>query len=201
MIPKINRCLLMTLFILGALGCERQEPSKFEAKDVSKVSYARGFILPDFDGKERRLDDFKGKVVVIFFGYTQCPDICPTSLGELLHVKKLLGEDGDKLQAIFVTVDPERDEPEMLKAYMSSFDGSFVALVPDKDQLVSVTKEYKIIYKKIPGPTPTSYTMDHSAGSYVYDQNGRLRLYSRYGLGPQKLAADIKLLIQENATN
>lgn len=190
--------LLLFLVVLFTLGCERLEPHKFEAKDVSKASYARGFVLPDFNGEERRLEDFKGKVVVIFFGYTQCPDICPTSLGELLRVKELLGQDGDKLQGIFVTVDPERDKPEMLKAYMSSFDSSFVALVPTKDQLVLVTKEYKIIYKKIPGPTPTSYTMDHSAGSYVYDQNGRLRLYSRYGLGAEKMAADIKLLIQEH---
>jgi protein SCO1/2 len=176
-------------------GCDTQEPVKFESKDVSKVNYAQGFKLSDFNGVERSLEDFKGKVVVIFFGYTQCPDICPTSLGELVRVKQLLGPDADKLQGIFVTLDPQRDEPQMLKAYLGSFDSSFVALVPSKEQLQSVTKEYKIIYKKIPGQTPTSYTMDHSAGSYVYDTNAQLRLFSRYGSGAEVLAHDIKALL------
>ena len=189
---------LLSLFVgilLGTLSACGPEVPIFEAKDVSKVDYAQGFSLPDFDGNMKTLANFKGKVVVIFFGYTQCPDICPNSLSELVQIKSYLGADADKLQGVFVTVDPERDQAQMLKAYVKNFDPTFIALVPNKDQLKIVTKEYKIIYKKIPGQTATSYTIDHSTGSYIYDQTGKLRLYSRYGLGAEKLSHDIKKLI------
>jgi cytochrome oxidase Cu insertion factor (SCO1/SenC/PrrC family) len=139
---------------------------------------------------------FKGKVVIVFFGYTQCPDVCPTSMAELTEVKKLLGPDGDKLQGIFVTVDPERDTAEMLKAYMTNFDPSFLALIPTPEQLTAAAKDFKVYYKRVEGKTPTSYTMDHSAGSYMYDPQGRLRLYNRYGSGAPALAADVKLLLK-----
>jgi protein SCO1/2 len=142
------------------------------------------------------LSDFKGKVVVLFFGYTQCPDVCPTSMTELAEVKRLLGADGDKLQGVFVTVDPARDTAELLKAYMGNFDPSFVAFIPTPEQLAVVAKDYKIYYKKVDGKTPTSYTVDHSAGSYVYDTQGNLRLYSRYGSGAQALAQDIQTLLK-----
>ena len=195
-----NRFLLLciAILLLSVLQSCSPEAPKFEAKDVSNVDHAKGFLLPDFNGNIKNLADFKGKVVIIFFGYTQCPDICPTTLGELVEVKKYLGSDANELQAIFVTVDPARDEAPMLKAYLSNFDPTFVALVPDAEQLKVVAKEYKVFYKKIPGPTPTSYSMDHSAGSYIYDQSGKLRLYARYGLGAEKLAHDIKLLIATN---
>jgi protein SCO1 len=145
----------------------------------------------------RTLKDFSGKIVVIFFGFTQCPDVCPTSMVELAEVKKLLGADGNRLQGLFITVDPERDTPEVLKAYMGNFDPTFLALYAPLDKLPAVAKDYKVYYKKVDGKTPTSYTMDHSAGSYIYDTQGNLRLYTRYGSGAAALAADIQLLLKQ----
>jgi len=185
----------LTTLLLG--GCSDSKPG-FSAIDLTGADYAKDFALTDFNGQPRSLKDYQGKIVVMFFGYTQCPDVCPTSMAELVEVKKLLGPDGGKLQGLFVTVDPERDTPEMLKAYMANFDPSFVALyagTPEK--LAAVAKDYKVYYKKVEGKTPTSYTMDHSAGSYIYDTQGRLRLYSRYGAGAQAMASDIKLLLRE----
>jgi protein SCO1/2 len=164
---------------------------------VSPSRCAKSFELTDHNGQPRRLQDFRGKVVVVFFGFTQCPDVCPTSMAELSEVKRLLGADGDKLQGIFITVDPERDTAALLKAYMANFDASFLALRPTPEQLATVAKDFKVYYKKVDGKTPTSYTMDHSAASYVYDTQGRLRVYTRYGTGPQALADDVKLLLKE----
>jgi protein SCO1/2 len=180
-------------------GCSRETKASFQGVDVTGAEYARDFALPDASGQQRSLKDFAGKAVVVFFGYTQCPDVCPTSLQELAEVKKLLGADGERLQGIFVTLDPERDKPEMLKAYMESFDPSFVALRGTPEQTAAIAKDFKIFYKKVEGPTPQSYTLDHSAGSYVYDPAGRLRVYERYGVGPQVLAADVRLLLAEKA--
>jgi protein SCO1/2 len=143
----------------------------------------------------RSLADFKGKVVALFFGYTQCPDVCPTTLAELTQAKQQLGPDGDKLQVVFVTVDPERDTPKVLKAYMANFDPSFIGLVPTPAQLEQVAKDFKVYYKKVEGATPTSYSMDHSAATYLYDPEGRLRLYARYGGGAPALASDIAKLL------
>ncbi|MDP1567062.1 MAG: SCO family protein, partial [Polaromonas sp.] len=140
--------------------------------------------------------DFAGKVVVVFFGFTQCPDVCPTSMAELAEIKKMLGADGDRLQGLFVSLDPERDTPGVLKAYMANFDPGFLALRPELDKLPQVAKDFKIFYKKVDGKTPGSYTLDHSAGSYVFDPQGRVRLYSRYGTGAPALAADVKLLLK-----
>lgn len=165
--------------------------------DITGADYARDFPLADHNGQARRLQDFAGKVVVVFFGFTQCPDVCPTSMQELAEVKQMLGPQGDRLQGIFITVDPERDTPEVLKAYMANFDPSFLALRGSPEELAAVAKDFKIYYKKVEGQTPTSYTMDHSAGSYVYDTAGRLRVYHRYGSGTQALAADVKVLLGE----
>lgn len=176
-------------------ACSESRPA-FSAIDLTGADYARDFSLTDHHGQVRSLKDFAGRVVVIFFGYTQCPDVCPTTLSELVEVKKLLGNEGSRLQGLFVTVDPERDTPEVLKAYMTNFDPGFLALIPRPDQLAALAKDYKVYYKKVPGQTATSYSMDHSAGSYIYDPQGKLRLYSRYGTGPAPLAADIKLLLR-----
>ncbi|WP_295952438.1 SCO family protein [Rhodoferax sp.] len=176
-----------------------EPPAKFVAVDLTGADYAKDFQLTDHNGQPRSLKDFAGKMVVVFFGYTQCPDVCPTSMAELAEVKKSLGADGDKLQGIFVTVDPARDTPEVLKAYMANFDPTFLALIPTPTQLAALAKDYKVYYKKVDGPTPTSYTMDHSAGSYVYDTQGRLRLYARYGGGAAALAGDLKLLLKQTA--
>jgi protein SCO1/2 len=188
-----SACLTGVAGIISA--CSENRPS-FAAIDVTGAEYARDFALTDHNGQPRSLKDFAGKVVVLFFGYTQCPDVCPTSMVELVEVKKLLGKEGERLQGLFVTLDPERDTPEVLKAYMENFDPSFLALYTTPEKLVALAKEYKIYYKKVEGPTPTSYSMDHSAGSYVYDPLGKVRLYTRYGSGAALLAADIKLLLQ-----
>jgi len=179
---------------LTLAACKDSKP-QFNAIDLTGADYAKDFHLPDTDGKVRSLADFKGKVVAVFFGYTQCPDVCPTTMAELSEAKKQLGPDGDKLQVVFITVDPERDTPKVLKAYMGNFDPTFIGLVPTPAQLEQVAKDFKVYYKKAEGPTPTSYTMDHSAATYVYDPEGHLRLYSRYGQGPQVIAADIKKLL------
>ena len=176
-------------------ACSEKKPG-FAAIDITGAEYALNFALTDHNGRPRSLQDFAGKVVVLFFGYTQCPDVCPTSMLELVEVKKLLGKRGELLQALFVTVDPARDTPEVLKAYMENFDPSFLALYTTPDKLEVLAKDYKVYYKKVEGPTPTSYSVDHSAGSYVYDTQGKLRLYTRYGSGATLLAADIKLLLQ-----
>lgn len=168
----------------------------FSAIDITGADYARDFALTDHNGQARSVKDFAGKVVVVFFGYTQCPDVCPTSMAELVEVKKLLGKDGDRVQGLFVTVDPLRDTPEVLKAYMGNFDPTFLALYTSPENLEKISKDFKVYYKKVDGKTPTSYTMDHSAGSYVYDAQGKLRLYTRYGTGAAPLAADIKLLLK-----
>ncbi len=169
----------------------------FRGIDLTGADYAQALSLPDQDGQQRTLADFKGKVVVLFFGYTQCPDVCPTSLSELAQAKQLLGADGARMQGLFVSVDPERDTPEIMKAYMAAFDPEFLALLPTPAELPALAKSFKVYYKKVDGRTPTSYTMDHSAGSYVYDTQGRLRVYHRYGSGAEALAADLKLLLAE----
>ena len=190
---------LAVVFVLALSGwlsaCSPDKPA-FKGVDITGADYAKGLELPDQNGQMRSLKDFTGQVVVVFFGYTQCPDVCPTTLQELAEVKRLLGERGKRLQAVFVTVDPERDTQPLLQAYMANFDPSFVALRPTPEQLPALLKDFKIYAKKVDGKTPSSYTMDHSAQSYVYDPQGRLRLYSRYGSGPQALAEDVALLLQ-----
>ena len=185
--------LALSAGILAA--CSPDKP-QFKSVDLTGADYASGFSLSDQNGQTRTLKDFAGKVVVVFFGYTQCPDVCPTTMAELAQVKKLLGADGDKLQAVFITVDPERDTPELLKAYMGNFDPSFVALRPSMAQLPEVAKDFKVFYKKAEGKTPGSYSMDHSAGSYIFDAKGRIRLYTRYGSGTENLVSDIRLLLK-----
>jgi len=191
-----RRHALSLLLATAAAGCMDSKPA-FKAVDITGAEYGRDFPLPDTAGRVRSVKDFQGKAVVVFFGFTQCPDVCPTSMQEMAEVKKMLGADGERLQSIFITVDPERDTPEMLKAYMANFDPSFLALVGNAEQTAALAKEFKIYYKKAEGKTPTSYTMDHSAGSYIYDTQGRLRVYYRYGSGAEALAHDVKQLLKE----
>lgn len=169
---------------------------QFKSIDLTGADYARGFALTDHNGQQRSLKDFAGKVVVVFFGFTQCPDVCPTSMAELASIKKALGADGAKLQGIFISVDPERDTLEVLKSYMVNFDPTFLALRPTPEQLPAIAKDFKIYYKKVEGRTDTSYSMDHSAGSYVFDTRGNLRLYSRYGSEVEGLVSDIRQLLK-----
>ena len=186
-----------TAVILSA--CSDNKMS-FVSIDVTGADYARDFSLPDQYGQNRSIKDFAGKVVVVFFGYTQCPDVCPTTMTELAEIRKLLGKDGDRVQGVFITVDPERDTAEVLKAYVANFDPSFIALRPQSpEQLAALAKDFKIYFKKVEGRSATSYTMDHSAGSYIYDAKGQLRLYTRYGMGVQPLAGDLRQLLQQSS--
>jgi len=195
-LKTIATCAMLAGAGVFLAACSKGKP-EFRGVDISEVEYARDIPLPDHNGQQRSLKDFRGKVVVVFFGYTQCPDVCPTTMQEMAEVKKMLGPDGDRLQSIFVTVDPERDTPDMLKAYMGNFDPSFLALRGTPEQTAAVAKDFKIYFKKVDGKTPTSYTMDHSAGSYIYDTQGRLRVYYRYGSGVEALAADVRTLLKE----
>ena len=184
----------MSAAALALAACAPDKP-QFKSIDITGADYARDFKLVDHHGQLRSMADFKGKAVVVFFGFTQCPDVCPTAMAELAQVKLQLGADGQRLQAIMVSLDPERDTPEVLKAYMTNFDPGFLALRPTLEQLPLVAKDFKIFYKKNEGKTPTSYTLDHSAGSYVFDPQGRVRLYTRQGVGVSSMTADIKLLL------
>ena len=186
---------VVALSVLGLPGCTEPKAA-FKGVDITGADYAKELNLPDQNGQVRKIKDFSGKLVVVFFGYTQCPDVCPTTMQELAEVKRLMGADGDKLQAVFVTVDPERDTTELLKAYVENFDASFVALRPTPEQLPVIAKEFKIYFKRVEGKTPTSYTMDHSAGSYTFDAQGKVRLFNRYGMGAEALAHDFKLLLK-----
>jgi len=179
--------------MLGA--CSPDKP-QFRSIDVTGADYARDFKLADHNGQQRTLADFRGKVVVIFFGFAQCPDVCPTAMAELAEVKRLLGADAGKLQGLFVTLDPERDTPEVLKAYMGNFDPAFLALRPEAQELPDLAKHFKIFYKKNEGKTAGSYTLDHTAASYVFDPQGRVRLYTRHGMGPAALSEDLKILLK-----
>ena len=176
-------------------ACKDDSKPKFQGVDVTGAEYAKDIPLQDVNGQRRSLKDFSGKVVAVFFGYTQCPDGCPTTLQELVEVKQALGADGNKLQAIFVSLDPERDTPQVLKAYLANFDESFVGLHGTPDEIAAVAKDFKIFFKKVPGKTEGTYTLDHSAGTYLYDPQGRLRVYERYGVGSQVLAQDVKALL------
>ena len=180
---------------LGAVflaGCG-PAAAKFQGVDVTGADYGRDLPLPDQDGRQRTLSDFAGKVVVAFFGYTQCPDVCPTAMSELAEVKRSLGADSERVQGVFVTVDPERDTPEVLKAYTAAFDPSFIGLYGDLERTAQIAKDFKVYYKKM--PTGSSYTMDHTSLSYVYDPLGKLRLALRHEQPAQDYADDIRKLL------
>ena len=198
-----TRRLILGLAAVSLLAaCDRPggaSRASFKGVDITGADYAKELNLPDADGKPRTLADFKGKVTVIFFGYTQCPDVCPTTLAELAAARKLLGADGARVQGVFVSVDPERDTAEVLKAYVGSFGPDFVALRGNADETKAAAKQFKVFYAKVPGKTEGSYTIDHTAGSYVMDTQGRVRLFTRYGVGPEALAADLKILLAEAA--
>ena len=187
---------VMVLMTLALVACSPKP--EFKNIDITGASgFGSDFSLLDVDGKTRTLADFKGKVVVMFFGYTQCPDICPTTLTEMQQTMVLLGPQADKVQVLFVTVDPARDTAAILKQYVPSFDPRFIGLRPaDEVALEKVTKDFKIYNKKVPGLSQGSYTIDHTAGSYVFDPEGHLRLYIKHAQGPETLAHDLKELLK-----
>jgi protein SCO1/2 len=179
---------------LGLIACSK--PPSFQNTDVTGLRYAEDFALTDHNGKPRTLADFKGKVVVVFFGYTQCPDVCPTTMVELAQVMKELGPQADQVQVLFITIDPERDTQELLAQYVPAFDKRFLGLRGDAAQTAKVAKEFKVFYAKVPGKQPGSYAMDHTAGSYVFDKEGKVRLFIRHGQGTGPLVHDLKQLLQ-----
>lgn len=190
------RFLFYSFLTLSLFACSPKQ--SFKNVDITgSKAFGTDFSLVDPDGKVRTLADFKGKAVLMFFGYTQCPDVCPTTLTEMQQVMTLLGPQSDKVQVLFVTVDPERDTASILKQYVPAFDTRFLGLRPaDEAALEKVTKDFKIYYKKVPGSSPGSYTMDHTAGSYAFDPEGRLRLYIKHAQGPETLAHDLKELLK-----
>jgi protein SCO1/2 len=191
---RILPALVLAALTLAFAGCDRSGPA-FKNMDITGADYGKDFTLADHTGKTRKLADFRGKVVVIFFGFTQCPDVCPITLAELKAVKERLGEDGNRLQVLFVTVDPERDTQKVLADYVPAFDPSFLGLYGDMAATAKVAKDFRVFYQKSPGKTPDSYTVDHTAGSYVFDPQGRLRLFARHG-NAENLDADIRTLLR-----
>ena len=202
------RAIFSALLLLAALaGCSDKPgadsgqmmltpaATPFKNTDVTGLGYARDFALKDQDGKPRSLADFKGKAVVIFFGYTHCPDVCPTTMAEMAEVMKQLGPDADRVQVLFVTLDPERDTPALLKQYVPAFDPRFIGLWGDTDATAKVAKEFRVFYQKVPGKDAGSYTLDHTAASYVFDPQGRVRLFVRHGQGPEPIVHDLKMLL------
>lgn len=186
----------LAAFLCAALlaGCGPSGPA-FKNTDITGADWARELALTDHTGKPRTLADFRGKVVVVFFGYVHCPDVCPTTLAEMKMVLEQLGEDGKRVQVLFVTVDPERDTRELLAHYVPAFHPSFIGLYGDAEQTAKAAKEFKVFYQKVPGTKPGNYSVDHTAGSYVFDPQGRIRLFVRYGQAGD-LAADIRTLLK-----
>ena len=189
---------LMGFVVAFSFMSSCQQPLSFNAVDITGADYAKDLNWRDRTGLEHHLSDFKGQVVLVFFGYTQCPDVCPTSLSELKDIKMNLGPEGNKVHTLFVTVDPERDTQEVLDAYMANFGEDFLGISLSPEQLKLTAKDYKIFYQKTPGPTPTSYAMEHTAGFYVYDKKGQLRLFIRYGTPKESLQRDLQTLLSLN---
>lgn len=190
---------LSLLAPLALLACSRSAAPQFNGVDLTGAAYARDFELSDVNEQPRRLADFRGRVLVVFFGFTQCPDVCPTTMGELRAVKEALGPAGDDVTPIFISVDPERDTPQLLRDYTAAFGPDFVALRGTLEQTEAVAKEFKAYFKKVPAKEGDGYSVDHSAACYLFDRKGRVRVYSRYGAGTQQLLEDIKQLLAEAA--
>lgn len=183
------------LLCLGLLLAACSPPAKFNATDLSGLDWGKDFALTDHNGTPRRLADFKGRVAVMFFGYTQCPDVCPTTMGSMRELMARLGPEAERVQVLFVSLDPERDTPQLLAQYVPAFHPSFLGLYGDAAATAATAREFKIFYRKQPGNSPSTYTVDHTAGSYLFDPRGRLRLYVRHGETPERMAQDIKRLL------
>lgn len=190
---KVILALVLTL-VLAACNPAPQPPV-FQATDITGAAFARDFKLTDHNGQTRTLASFKGKVVAIFFGYTHCPDVCPTTLSDFAAALKQLGPQADQVQVLFVTVDPQRDKPELLKQYVPAFDPRFLGMTTDEAGLKALAKEYKVVYQKTSVKGADNYLIDHSAGTYVYDTESRLRLLIPYGSSPDLIAQDLKALL------
>lgn len=190
--------MLATLLIavmLGLAACSGPPPASFVNTDITGVDYGRGFALTDHTGRARTLADFKGKVVTLFFGFTQCPDVCPTSLSTMSAVMQQLGGDAQRVQVLFVTVDPERDTGALLASYVPAFDPSFLGLRGDLEQTAEVAREFRVFFRKSGDTSGDAYSVDHTAGTYVIDPQGRLRLHVKHAQSVDSIVSDIRLLL------
>jgi len=190
----LARALWLVVLALLVAACGPDRPP-FHGADLGGAEFGTRLELTDHTGKPRTLGDFRGKVVVVFFGYTQCPDVCPTNMSAMAEAMRLLGNDAEKVQILFVSVDPERDTPALLAQYVPSFHPSFLGLYGNAEQTTAAAKEFRVFFQKQPGSTPTTYTIDHSAGSYVIDSSGKLRLYLKHGESAANVAADLRRLV------
>lgn len=177
-------------------GCQPpQQPPSFLATDITGAAFARDFTLTDHNGQARTLADFKGKVVAVFFGYIHCPDVCPTTLADFSLALQQLGPLAERVQVIFVTVDPHRDTPDLLKQFVPAFNPGFLGMYADEATLKQLANEYKVVYQKTSVKGVDDYLVDHSAGTYIYDPQGHLRLLMPYGSSPDAIAQDLKTLL------
>lgn len=192
---RLFLALCVTVLALAACGEKSPPPATFTNTDVTGLAYGKGFELLDHTGKKRTLADFKGKAVVVFFGFMHCPDVCPTTMMEMSNVMKQLGPDADRVQVIFITLDPARDTADILSQYVTAFDPRFLGLLGTQEEIDQTAKEFKVFHEKVPGKEPGSYTIDHTAGSYVFDPEGRIRLFIRHGQGVESITHDLKILL------
>lgn len=191
----LRTCIAALLMVVAAACGQEPAAPKFRLTDITGAEFGQSLALTDHTGKPRTLADFRGKVVVMFFGFTQCPDVCPTTLANMGKVVKELGADGNKVQVLFVSVDPERDTRELLQQYVTAFHPSFLGLSGDAEATARTTKEFKIYVQKQPTKSG-GYTVDHSAGTFVLDQQGRMRLFAQQGAVGQMLLEDIRTLLK-----
>lgn len=193
------KALMWPLLLVSLAACQPSAPPPaFKSTDITGAPFGRDFHLTDHNNRSRRLEDFRGKVVLLFFGYTHCPDVCPTTLSEFAAALKKIGPLADKVQVLFVTLDPERDTPALLAQYVPAFNPSFLGLYGNPAQTQAVAQEFKIVYQKnAPGDAKSSYTLDHSAGSFAFDTRGRLRLLIPYGQGSAAIAHDLQVLLRD----
>lgn len=195
---SVRKLLAVLGCVLALTACDGKPPvpkAAFASTDITGLNYGQSFELTDHTGQRRTLADYKGKVVVVFFGYTHCPDVCPTTLAEMAQIRKQLGPDGDKLQVLFITLDPERDTQEALAGFVPAFDPGFVALRGDAAQTQKVAADFKVFMQKVKAKDSEAYTIDHTAATYVFDPQGRVRLFVRHGQDTAAVLKDIRQLI------
>lgn len=193
---KLGRYLFLAFALCLLAACDTNQVDKgFVGTDITGADFSKPLALTDHNGVARTMADFKGKVVLLFFGFTHCPDVCPTTMLDLKKAMKLLGDKADEVQVLFVTVDPERDTQEVLAKFVPSFDNRFIGLYGNMEQTAETVKNFKIYYAKVPGNSDNDYSIDHSAGMYVFDKQGKVRLYLGYGQKAEDVASDVQKLL------
>ncbi|MEN9773350.1 MAG: hypothetical protein RL322_420 [Pseudomonadota bacterium] len=193
----LRRVLLLAPAASGLLSACGARPAPFQNTDITGADFGKDFSLTDHHGRVRQRADFRGRILTVFFGYTQCPDVCPSTLSEMAQVMSQLGERAAQVQVAFITVDPERDTQALLAEYVPAFHPSFLGLRGDLETTARTAKAFRVFYQKVKGKTPDQYTIDHTAGSYVYDRQGRIRLFIKHGTGPAPILADLRRLLDE----